>query len=1245
MNLYASFIARVLRAWLALALLAGAIASRPAQAADWSPIGPQTATVLALARSPASPSVMLAGTYFGGLYASFDWGYSWKHVESPFSTYSVFAIAFHPTDPATIYVGSFEGGVFRTRDGGTTWKAINEGLADHDVQAVAIDPRNPQRLFAGTSNGGLMVSTDGGDHWAPAPGIAGTVRARTVLFSTAIPGEIFAGTIGQGVLRSLDDGKTWGTYNNGLPGTTVLTLAQGPDKSLYAATDNGAAKCVTSCTLWRDISFNLPKLPISQLMPHPVWPGMTFAATLGGVYVIGNDASDTSWMLWDFTPSRLLAADPNGFVIHVGLIHGGLNATTDFGGSWRRFDNGIQNAFVGTLATPSANGSTTVYAGTDLGVYKLSSGIAGWSTSLAKQQAIFDLQTLPSAPDTVYAGLEFSSVWKTTDAAQNWAQASKGVRPADVFTLARSEAATELVYAGTSSGLYVSRDGGKQWGATTNVTLPLVLSVAADPTRRPFVYVGSVGGQVMRSADEAYSFWPANKGLPAQDILRLHSAAWEKTYAVTGGGKLYATSDDGQNWFPVATGVADRIVDIASERQRGWVLYLATAGGGVYKSESAGLNWAKVNTGIDSPHVFAIKVDATDPKKLWAAGSGKVWRSSDSGATWTGSTAGLPANTAITAVEPDRKTAGTLYASVQGKGVYRSVDGGVNWAAINGSLPVAAVAGNVAISSGGTAAGELLAGLHLEGIWRTANAGAAWSLSDSGLDLFVRSVAIDPRAPATLYAGTINAGVFRSDDSGANWKSLGLRDRTVFKVTLDPSDSKRVYAATSRGVTRSIDGGASWVTLGQQAAYLYSMATDPADAGKLMVGTLAGQVWGSSDAGASWAGGGSSLPQANILALLRLPAKNGVAGDWLAAPERSGIWRSSDGGASWSKVSSGAIDSQQVTALSVDARSGLLYASTNGGGIFLSPDNGGYWVEWNTGLAVGGTAAKVVGQVLPSPSTDWKVYAATKDQGLFVSTDAGTNWKPLGSGLPKQVNRILALPGNVLIAGTATGLYRSTNDGTAWAAVGPAGASVATLASLATTPTRLLAGTTAGAILVSSDGGATWIAATRAGTRISPVSEILPGAGTTAYAGTLGGGFLKSTDSGASWSEALDPTTIAPVATVVRVDPGDPKIIYAGTGGQGIIRSKDGGATWAFANQGLSTLSLLAMVIDPSAPKTVYAGTTGGGVFVSTNGGDTWTALNSGLFNKNITSLSLDGANPKIIYAGTEGGGVFRLER
>jgi hypothetical protein len=36
---------------------------------------------------------------------------------------------------------------------------------------------------------------------------------------------------------------------------------------------------------------------------------------------------------------------------------------------------------------------------------------------------------------------------------------------------------------------------------------------------------------------------------------------------------------------------------------------------------------------------------------------------------------------------------------------------------------------------------------------------------------FILALAIDPRTPSTLYAGTINGGLFKTTNGGRSWKS------------------------------------------------------------------------------------------------------------------------------------------------------------------------------------------------------------------------------------------------------------------------------------------------------------------------------------------------------------------------------------------------------------------------------------------------------------------------------------------
>jgi hypothetical protein len=66
------------------------------------------------------------------------------------------------------------------------------------------------------------------------------------------------------------------------------------------------------------------------------------------------------------------------------------------------------------------------------------------------------------------------------------------------------------------------------------------------------------------------------------------------------------------------------------------------------------------------------------------------------------------------------------------------------------------------------------------------------------------------------------------------------------------------------------------------------------------------------------------------------------------------------------------------------ATSGVdLFAGTDGGGVFLSTDNGTNWTAVNTGLTDLG--------VLKLASSGTNLFAGTWG-GVYLSTDNGTNW-------------------------------------------------------------------------------------------------------------------------------------------------------------------------------------------------------------------------------------------------------------
>jgi photosystem II stability/assembly factor-like uncharacterized protein len=193
----------------------------------------------------------------------------------------------------------------------------------------------------------------------------------------------------------------------------------------------------------------------------------------------------------------------------------------------------------------------------------------------------------------------------------------------------------------------------------------------------------------------------------------------------------------------------------------------------------------------------------------------------------------------------------------------------------------------------------------------------------------------------------------------------------------------------------------------------------------------------SSDGGANWQDALTSLglvePVA-ITAVLNIPQPGKQP--LLVAGIVGGFLRSEDGGKTWLAVPCGS-PPPVITALAANGSSNL-YAGTAEDGILVSQDGGYKWVRWNFGLL------------------DWHIFSIAV-------------LPPASSG---------ASGGQAtLLAGTETGLFRSTNNGRAWREVefpDDVGAVLSLGESYASEQAVMYAGTETGALFRSQDGGHTW---------------------------------------------------------------------------------------------------------------------------------------------------------------------------
>ena len=119
----------------------------------------------------------------------------------------------------------------------------------------------------------------------------------------------------------------------------------------------------------------------------------------------------------------------------------------------------------------------------------------------------------------------------------------------------------------------------------------------------------------------------------------------------------------------------------------------------------------------------------------------------------------------------------------------------------------------------------LYMGGDVVGIYKSSDKGKSWKFVNNGLQNYgVYTLAVAKSNPKVVYAMTEN-GIARSDNSGDSWKRLPetmnaskrmstARHQTVRGIAIDPKNPMTVYAGSGRGeLHKSVDGGETWAQL------------------------------------------------------------------------------------------------------------------------------------------------------------------------------------------------------------------------------------------------------------------------------------------------------------------------------------------------------------------------------------------------------------------------------------------------
>lgn len=199
-------------------------------------------------------------------------------------------------------------------------------------------------------------------------------------------------------------------------------------------------------------------------------------------------------------------------------------------------------------------------------------------------------------------------------------------------------------------------------------------------------------------------------------------------------------------------------------------------------------------------------------------------------------------------------------------GIWRSKDRGTSWKKANKNMSVlhirwlAGSTGNPPIILAGTEPADIFVSNDGARSWHSApevgqlRDAKGWSLPYSPNAGCVRGFAIAESGPHQnrLYAAVEVGGVLISDDLGKTWGLAAGSDGKpdlyrepgkmihpdVHSITVHPSSSELVTAATGGGIYRSTDGGGSWENI--YPGYVRAVWVDPTDPQHLVAGPADG---------------------------------------------------------------------------------------------------------------------------------------------------------------------------------------------------------------------------------------------------------------------------------------------------------------------------------------------------------------------------------------------------------------------
>lgn len=374
-----------------------------------------------------------------------------------------------------------------------------------------------------------------------------------------------------------------------------------------------------------------------------------------------------------------------------------------------------------------------------------------------------------------------------------------------------------------------------------------------------------------------------------------------------------------------------------------------------------------------------------------------------------------------------------------------------------------------------------------------------------------------------------------------------------------------------------------WTSLGPDGGDVRSFAHDPQNPDIIIMGSMAGKLFISSDGAQSWsrlAQLGSKRDYVIQRILFDHNDRNTVYVAAWSLDGRSGdLYRSRDGGKNWKPLDG--MHGKAVRALAIAPTNSKILVTGTLDGVYRSNDGGD---SWRLISPAGHADIRNLDSVAIDPTNPEIIYAGTWHLP-WKTEDGGRNWHNIKKGVidDSDVFSIIIDPRNpqVVYISACSGIYKSENGGALF---------------------RKIQGMPFSA-------------------RRTRVLMMDPDNSNIVYAGTTEG-LWKTEDAGRTFRLMTSPKV---VINDIYIDPRNSSRVILGTDRGGVLVSGNASKSFVASNRGFIHRQVTALLVDRMNRQKLYAGMINGqdlgGVFVSADGGANWKQMSKGLGGRDVFAL------------------------